>query len=92
MASLCPSKVLTTFSQVDLLLSFILFLVENLVPYPDVMVHVTILVSASLSVLLSLMEMIFISKSKYWQLLGATAFRLGPMAAISIFWMIRSNK
>ena len=89
---LTSSKALISLSQVDLILSFILFIVENLVPINNNLVHVIILVTSTMSVFLSLMEIYVISRKEYWQLLGATIVRLGPMVGLSIFWMICSRR
>ena len=89
---LTNSKALLALSQVDLLLSFILFTVENLIPIHNDIVHKTILITASASVLLALWEIVVISKKQYWCLLTASGMRLGPMVGLSIFWLVSSKR
>ena len=90
--SLTNPKILTGLSQIDSLLSFLLFIVENFFPYPDSRIHALILSTSILSVFMSLIELYCIGKKEYWQLLLATLFRLGPIVSISLFWMICSKR
>ena len=92
MAALTNLKILTSLSQIDCLLSFVLFIVENFVPYPDSKIHALILSTSILSVFMSLVELYCIGKKEYWQLLLTTLFRLGPIVSLSIFWMICSKR
>ena len=86
------SKAVLFLAQIDMVLSFILFIVENLVPTPNILVHGIILVTSSISVILSLLEMYVIAKCLYWYLLAASIIRLGPMVTLSVIWIIYSNR
>ena len=92
MVVLTNPKLLTGLSQIDLLLSFILFIIENLIPYPDSKIHALIIASSTSSVFLSLVEMYSLGKREYSFLLCATLFRLGPVVSISILWMVCSKR
>ena len=65
MVVLTNPKLLTGLSQIDLLLSFILFIIENLIPYPDSKIHALIIASSTSSVFLSLVEMYSLGKKEY---------------------------
>ena len=92
MVVLTNPKLLTGLSQIDLLLSFILFIIENLIPYPDSKIHALIIASSTSSVFLSLVEMYCLGKKEYFFFLCATLFRLGPVVSISILWMVCSKR
>lgn len=88
---LTSPKALSTLSQLDLVLSSILFIVENLVPVPNSTIHIIILITSALSVSLSLAELYVLFKAQYYKLLATSLVRLGPMVALSIFWIIYSQ-
>ena len=86
------SKGLLGLCQFDMLMSLLMFIVENLVPVPNVLVHRIILVTSSVSVILSLLEMYVITKKQYWYLLMSSVIRLGPMVILSSLWIFYSNR
>ena len=86
------SKTLLGLCQFDMLMSLILFIVENLVQIPNILVHRIILVTSSTSVMLSLLEMYVITKGQYWYLLMSSVIRLGPMVTLSSLWIFYSNR
>ena len=86
------SKTLLGLCQFDMLMSLILFIVENLVQIPNILVHRIILATSSTSVMLSLLEMYVITKGQYWYLLMSSVIRLGPMVILSSLWIFYSNR
>ena len=86
------SKTLLGLCQFDMLMSLILFIIENLVPIPNIFVHRIILVTSSTSVILSLLEMYVITKEQYWYLLMSSVIRLGPLVTLSSLWIFYSNR
>lgn len=86
------SKTLLGLCQFDMLMSLLLFIIENLVPIPNISVHRIILVTSSTSVILSLLEMYVITKEQYWYLLMSSVIRLGPLVTLSSLWIFYSNR
>merc|ERR1719189_1294357 len=74
-----------------MVMSLLLFIVENLVPIPNILVHGIILVTSSMSVLLSLMEMYVITKEYWYYLLMSSAIRIGLLVTLSGLWIFYSN-
>ena len=85
-------KLLISLCHFDALISLVLFIVENLVENRDFLIHCTILIVSSASVLLSLMEVYIIHKKYFYRLLGNSFIRLGPMVAVSIFWIFSAQR
>ena len=86
------SKTLLGLCQFDMLMSLILFIIENLIPISNIFVHRIILVTSSTSVILSLLEMYVITKEQYWYLLMSSVIRLGPLVTLSSLWIFYSNR
>jgi hypothetical protein len=88
---LCP-QTLKNLSQIDLFLSFLLFVMESVLPHTIGVVHILVLITASASVFMSMLEFILIHKVNWWELFWVQIFRLGPMSACTLYWMTYSTR
>merc|ERR1712062_953810 len=73
-------------------MSLLMFIVENLVPIPNIPVHRIILITSSTSVLLSLLEMYVITKEYWYYLLISSITRLGPLVTLAALGIFFSNR